>query len=84
MIEMGDKVVDIISGFKGIAVGRCEYFNGCVKFLVEPRHGKGDPTWIDEQTLQVLKPQFIDRKAVLGRFSGSALRGGGAAPPTAS
>ena len=34
-IQIGDKVVDWVSGLKGVAVARIEYLNGCVQFGVQ-------------------------------------------------
>lgn len=36
MIELGQEVRDIITGFTGIATGRCEYITGCSQVLVAP------------------------------------------------
>ncbi len=36
-LKLGDEVVDSVSGFKGIAVARYEYLNGCVRIEVQPK-----------------------------------------------
>ena len=57
MVKLGDKVQDIISGFKGIVTGKAEYLNGCVSFLVEgevDKDGKTVNHWFDEQRLHVM------------------------------
>jgi len=55
MIKLGQKVKDNITGFKGIAIARCEYLNGCISIEVQPIELKdGRPIkaeWIDEQRL---------------------------------
>lgn len=33
-IQLGDKVVDVVSGFKGVVTGRAEYLTGCSQFSV--------------------------------------------------
>ncbi len=51
-VELGSKVTDKITGFKGVAVARCVYLNGCVQFEIEPVQLKdGVPQksiWLDE------------------------------------
>jgi hypothetical protein len=61
MVELGNKVKDLISGFGGIAVGRIEYLYGCSQIQIEPdrldKDGKHvDARWFDEQRVEVLKP----------------------------
>lgn len=54
-IELGAKVTDAITGFKGIVTGRAEYITGCRQYGVAPRVGKNnevkDALWIDEDRL---------------------------------
>lgn len=67
-IELGMKVRCLVTGFEGIATGRCEYLNGCVQYLVRPRcvaeEGKPakypDGTWIDFQNLEVIGDGVLD------------------------
>lgn len=53
-IELGAKVTDRITGFKGTVTGRCEYITGCIQYIVTPR-GKPDKAldclWVDEGNL---------------------------------
>jgi hypothetical protein len=35
-IRVGDRVKDIVTGFAGIAIGRTEWLNKCVRILVQP------------------------------------------------
>ena len=39
-IKLGQEVKDRVSGFKGIAVGRTEYLQGCLRVLVQPKLDK--------------------------------------------
>lgn len=39
-INLGDLVVDNVSGFEGIAVCKHDYLNGCTRFSVQPRVDK--------------------------------------------
>ena len=37
MIELGQKVKDIVTGFTGIATSKVEFLNGCIQFHVIPK-----------------------------------------------
>ena len=60
-IKLGDRVVDRISGFKGIATARTEYLNGCISILIqsedldEGKKKKG--IWFDDVQLDVKRKQ---------------------------
>jgi hypothetical protein len=61
---MGDEVKDIISGFKGIVVTRVEWFNGCIRYNVQPQRlklegGPDDTITFDEQSLKLVKSKKI-------------------------
>lgn len=54
--ELGQELKDIITGFKGIVMGRTEYLTGCVHYGLSPQklteNGKTpDYEWIDESRL---------------------------------
>ena len=59
MAELGDLVKDKVSGFKGIAVSRHSYLNGCDRISVQPsidKTGKHpESVTFDEPQLIVLK-----------------------------
>lgn len=59
MIELGDKVKDIITGFEGIVVAKTEWLNGCVRCNIQPQKLKDgkmlDTETIDEQQLRIVK-----------------------------
>lgn len=40
MINLGDKVVDTITGFKGTAISKHVYLAGCTRFSVQPKVNK--------------------------------------------
>ena len=74
MIQLGSTVTEAISGFTGIASGRCEYLTGCTQILVQPlgldKDGKKkDSLWLDEQRLTV------DKKKKLVSFDNSKTPG---------
>lgn len=75
-IRLGDKVKDKYTGFKGIAIAKTEFINGCVQFIVVSKYdkqAKGSPDGmppempIDEQSLVLVdkklrKPSVEDIK----------------------
>jgi hypothetical protein len=56
MIELGRECTDQITGFRGVANGRCEYLSGCTQILLVPcvdKDGKlPESHWLDEQRLK--------------------------------
>ena len=52
-----------VTGFSGIAYGRCEYFNGCIQIDVKPRINKTGEyvkgLWMDEQQLKIIKKRAV-------------------------
>lgn len=56
-IKLGQTVTDQLTGFSGVALGRCEYITGCNQVLVQPRlKADGDfvePRWLDEDRMLV-------------------------------
>jgi hypothetical protein len=65
MIELGDEVQDTITGFKGIAIARHTYLQGCDRISVQPKvnkEGKNqDSVAFDEPQLKVIKPKAHKR-----------------------
>lgn len=59
MIELGDTVKCRYTGFKGVAVHRTTFVNGCVQFGIAPRVGRDgkyiEETEIDEESLEIVK-----------------------------
>ncbi len=61
-INLGDEVEHVITGFKGTAVTRTTYLNGCVHFVVQRKHnpaeligGNPEGTYIECHFLKVTK-----------------------------
>lgn len=57
MIELGNTVRDVVTGFTGIATARVEYLNGCVQFCLSPKAVDNkvvDGVYIDHQRLEVV------------------------------
>jgi len=63
MVEVGDKVKDMVSGIEGTTVSKTEFLNGCVQFGVQPKVKKGTNeinTWnIDEEQLKVISKKNV-------------------------
>lgn len=79
MVELGSKVKDSITGFKGIVTGYVQYLTGCNQALVMPPCGKDgsskDGVWIDEQRL------VVDKKAKPIKLDNSKSTGFDTPPP---
>lgn len=62
-VKLGQKVRDKVSGFKGIAIGRSIFLNGCARVGVQPKTDKDgkhvDAVWFDEPQLEVLDKKPI-------------------------
>ena len=62
-VTLGRTVEDEITGFTGIALGRCQYLTGCTQVLVQPRLNKDgvfvEPRWIDEDRLKVVGDHVV-------------------------
>lgn len=58
MIELGREVQDKVTGFKGIAVAKTTYLQGCSRILVQPKTNKDntipDAVAFDEPDLEVI------------------------------
>lgn len=59
IVECGDRVKEMVSGFVGIAIARHEYLNGCTRLTIQPPVNKDgklpkDETF-DEPQLKVTK-----------------------------
>jgi hypothetical protein len=58
MVQLGQEVRDVVSGFIGIAVGRHEYLQGCTRITVQPPVGKDkklpEAATFDEPQLEVV------------------------------
>lgn len=64
-IKLGDEVIDVISGYKGIAVARTEFLNGCIQYIIQSKLKAGGllpvegPPSIDEVSLKVIKKNAV-------------------------
>lgn len=74
MIELGQTVKDVITGYEGVVVSRHEYLYGCVRYVVQAALLKdGVPVadhTIDEQRLIVLDVPNIQERAPPSNYPG--------------
>lgn len=64
-IELGQEAEDVVTGYKGVVVARCEFIDGCVQYCLLPKSVKGkypDNQYIDEARLEVIetKPKSVE------------------------
>ena len=66
-LRLGDTVRDKVSGFKGIAIARYSYLQGCDRFCLQPpvdKDGKlPDTANFDEPQLEVMSKQTVKKTA---------------------
>lgn len=59
LITLGDEVKDIVTGFQGIAIARCEWLHGCARVTVQPPIGKDgkvpESGTFDEMAIRIVK-----------------------------
>lgn len=69
MIKLGDKVKDRVSGFKGIAVAKHSYLDGCDRISVQPKINKDgklpDSSTFDEPQLLIVTRGKVKRMALV-------------------
>lgn len=57
--QLGDQAQDIVTGFRGTVIGRCEYLTGCEQVLLIPKVDKDgkrtDGEWFDADRCKVTK-----------------------------
>lgn len=72
-IQLGNEVKDKISGFRGIAISRCEYLYGCVRVGVQPKAIKKDASspndaiYFDEPQLELVGKGIVENVGVPAR-----------------
>ncbi len=62
-VQLGDRVQDCVTGFKGVVVSQHNYLHGCTRFSVQPKINKGgeypDVATFDEPQLKLLKKAVV-------------------------
>lgn len=61
MIQLGDKVRDTITGFKGTAVARTMWLHGCARIVIQPEGVDKDGKVFENQSFD--EPQLIVLKS---------------------
>jgi len=65
-INLGDEVIDTISGFKGVAIGKTDWLAGCTRITVQPKVGKdgklNESQTFDEPLLKITKRKNIENE----------------------
>jgi len=63
---LGKKVVDRVTGFKGVATQKIEYMNGCVQYSIQPKCKEGgefiDSKWFDEEQVDLVSEKKVVKK----------------------
>lgn len=59
MAALGQEVVDPLTGFRGVVVGRVVYLTGCAQVLVQPP-AKGDGDWVESRWLD--EPRVVPQR----------------------
>ena len=71
-ITLGDEVKDVLSGFTGIVISRCEYLTGCNQLFILPKSEKAneikDGHWFDIERIEKIANRKVD---VVPRRTGS-------------
>lgn len=69
MVNLGDEVKDLVSGFQGVAVARYQYLQGCNRICVQPpvnKDGKlSETATFDEPQLEVIEAQKVARQIAI-------------------
>ena len=65
MVNLGDEVKDKVSGFRGIAVSKHLYLQGCARISVQPKIDKEgklpECQAFDEPQLEIIKSKMIEQ-----------------------
>ncbi|MCK5614223.1 hypothetical protein KAR91_70815 [Candidatus Pacearchaeota archaeon] len=64
--QNGKEVKDLITGFRGVVMGRADYLTGCNQYLIQPTESKDDGTyptanWFDEGRLELIGDKFSEK-----------------------
>lgn len=61
--KQGEHLRDIVTGFSGVVVCRCDYISGCNRYLIQPTVGEDgkmvDGVYIDEPALERLQKPMV-------------------------
>jgi hypothetical protein len=70
-MDLGDEVVDRITGFTGVVMAKIQYLTGCDQMQVQPKAESSmklnDSLWFDVERLQLLSSGVVKVKAPTAR-----------------
>lgn len=70
-LNNGDKVKCKLSGFAGVIVSRTQWFNGCIRYTVQPKSTKSaeyiEAKAFDEAELELVKSQAVPSETAESR-----------------
>lgn len=82
--ELGDEVVCLVTGFKGIVTSTAQCLTGCDRVVVQPPVGKdgkhADSLWVDVNAVKIVKKGKVKPTMVQAPIDEPARKVGG--PPS--
>jgi len=79
-IKLGDTVKCKVTGFKGVAVSRTEFLNGCIQYGIVPKVSKDckypEEVGIDEDSLEIISIDKTKEKKKPKKLPGGAVTRG--------
>lgn len=83
-MKLGQKAIDVVTGFEGIIVGLVQYLTGCNQVLLSPpvKDNKSEPGyWFDETRIKVIDSNVIQLPGnKIGEIKATTKDIGGPAP----
>lgn len=76
--SLGSTLEDLVTGLRGVCIGRLEYLNGCVQYGIKSKirdDGKTTMEWVDSQQIKLIDDgisKTVVPKKSTGGFSSDA------------
>lgn len=64
MVNLGDKVRDLVTGFEGVAVAKTTWLSGCERFTIQPGGVTAEGKTHDTETFDVTQLEVVEAGAV--------------------
>ena len=81
--ELGEELKDKITGFRGIAITRVEFLNGCIQYGLKPKCNDKEPNKMPEAVhVDVAQLEYADAKKNKVEITKSTKPTGGDMPDT--
>lgn len=64
MVQLGDKVRDLVTGFEGVAVAKTTWLSGCDRFTVQPQGVTAEWKTLETETFDVTQLEVVEAGAV--------------------